>query len=133
MDDDLAWENAGFAIFGRSDMRPLVELLRTDRPIPLGIRDVLATMLDPDSEGYLHYKLELVSLETKRKGMERDLEALSVTGDYRERRHAGSSSEVAAEETAAKFKIDPRTVYRREQHWEKIRRFLSGTRRPDTK
>ena len=134
MEDDLAWENAGAAIFGRTtpDLRPLVELLRGERPIPAGMRHMLAMMMDPDGDGYLHFQLKLDSLESKRRGIVEDLASMSIAADYYRRKESGKTSEVAAEETGEKFGIDSRTVYRRVERWKEFKRFLTNSP-PDAK
>jgi hypothetical protein len=128
-DDDL-WLNASSAIFGRTDpdIRPLVELLHGDRPITPGIRHMLATMIDPDGDGYLHFKLKLESLANQRRGPQRDLESMKVAVQYRSERRAGKSSFDAALETAEKFGTDERTVYRHERRWKRVVDFLRCVR-----
>src|ERR1700730_12044249 len=41
------------------DPKPLADMLRSERPIPAGIRDTLAELLDPGHPEYLGCKLEL--------------------------------------------------------------------------
>ncbi len=86
---------------------------------------MLATMLDPDGDGYLHYKLKLVSLENKRRGMDHDLKSLKVTVDYRRNQKRGEKN--PAEATALNFDIeDASTVYRHLRRWKKIQSWLKG-------
>ena len=97
---------------------------------------MLATMLDPDDDdGYLHFKLELAPLATKRRGPLTDLDALDTAVDYRKGLQAGKNSFDAAWDTAEKFRLKSgRTVYRHQSRWKKVTEFLRGDRRrTDTK
>lgn len=58
-----------------SDPKPLAALLRSERPIPAGIRDTLAELLDPGNPEYLGCQLRLVCTGKTRKNL-RKLEAI---------------------------------------------------------
>ena len=92
---------------------------------------MLATMMDPDGDGYLHFKLKLVSIANTRRGPKSDWESMKVAAHYRGARHSGKSSLDAAFDTAEEFGLDERTVYRHENRWKKVVAFLRGDRRTD--
>jgi hypothetical protein len=61
------WMNASSSILAQTtpDLKPLVKLLRSfDREIPNGTRDMLATMLDPEGEGYLGFRFSLAKTKS---------------------------------------------------------------------
>ena len=125
MDDDLRWENACLAFLASTPptLKPLADLLRTDEPIPQGIRDILAQMIDPDADAYLHFKLRLDSTETKRSNLFRDLEAMKVAADFSER---PGSREAAAEETGEAFGTSARNVFRFKERTNALLNWLRG-------
>jgi hypothetical protein len=111
--DNEKWLEAGTAIFGNSapDLRPLVAMLRSGAPLPDGIRDMLTSLLDPDGEGYLYFRLELVNMENQRNNMSKDLEKLEVAWEYERRLGEGQRAEDAVYEMTEKKSIKERTVY----------------------
>lgn len=97
-----AWDATGTAIFGSSepDVRPLVAMLRGNAPIPPGIRDMLAELLDPDVHDYCDFKLELRDVSTTKKGLAVEFDNLIIAVDYERRLASGQKGEDAAQEIA---------------------------------
>jgi hypothetical protein len=67
MSDEDEWMNAGYAMIANTppDLKPMAALLRSKKPIPDGLRDLLADLLDP-GEAPLHnvrLTLEFISTE----------------------------------------------------------------------
>jgi hypothetical protein len=124
MSDD--WNNAVTAFLASSQptLKPLADMIRGNEPIPQGVRDMLATMLDPDAEAYLYFKLKLVSTENKRKNVSKDLEAMEVSADFAKRPE--KTREEAAEKTGEAFGIDPRTVFKHKARHAKLLSWIRG-------
>lgn len=130
MNDDM-WINAGTAFLATSNptLKPLADMIRSDQPIPKGIRDMLAQMIDPDSEGYLSFKLKLVSSDPTGAKSRADFDKLKIVSDF-DTRYAqpGLTREVAAEETGEKYGVDPRTVFRHKNRIDRLKKWLRGER-----
>ncbi len=103
-DDEDAWLSAGGAIFGSSepDIRPLVAMLRSGKPVPPGIADMLAELIDPEGDGDLYFKLNLENRETQRNNVSKDLEKLGVASEYERRLSEGQRAESAVYEMTEK-------------------------------
>jgi hypothetical protein len=103
-DDEDAWLSAGGAIFGSSepDIRPLVAMFRSGKPVPPGIADMLAELIDPNGGGYLYFKLKLENTETQRNNMKGDLHKIAVATEYEKRLAKGERSQVIVDELAEK-------------------------------
>jgi hypothetical protein len=106
--DDI-WLNA-FAAF--PDVGPLVNLLRSDLPMSLGVRGLLAEMLAPGDP-----PIEKFQLECKpNPRFEKTLWKVDVETRYRVNRAQGLKSEEAAKQTgdpkAGIRQVDSRQVFR---------------------
>lgn len=104
LDVDLIWLNA---ITKLPNAKPLVELLRGDLPVPLGIRDLLAELLDPDVPDIMGGKL----IYKKTSGIERAISELRAVFDYYKLRDKGELSQEAAVRAGEIHRITDRTVY----------------------
>jgi hypothetical protein len=121
------WLNA---ISKLPDGEPLASLLRSATPMPPGVRDLLAELLnhgDPDiCGGRLVYK----PTGGIRKATD---EWLPVAVEYHERVDQGASSETVAEDVAVKQNVSDRTVFRYVRAWKELVARLRGNdaRAPD--
>ena len=119
------WLNA-FAAF--PDVRPLVALLRSDVPIPLGARDLLAEMLAPGDPPFEKFTLEC----KPNPAFENTLEKFNIETKYRLNQAAGMRSEEAARQTgdpaAGIRQVGVRQVHRivGEQTAQRLHRRLKG-------
>ncbi len=127
-DQETEWLNAGFALFNTHspDPKPFAALLRSGRPMPASARQTLADLLDPPELNFLHCRLELVSTEGKKEGIEFDQEAMQVTTEYQRQMSEGLSHEEAIERAGKKFSMSGRTAARRVAHMRELRRMLVG-------
>jgi len=123
-------DEIGSGLFGRTppDLTALVELLRSDRPISDGIRDMLAEMIDPDSNGYLYLRLKLVDIEGKVRNQARDVQTLEIAAYHEKLKISGKSSNKAAIETGEKYRMEDRRVYSRLQEAKALLGWLKGKR-----
>jgi hypothetical protein len=92
-DVHLIWLNA---ITKLPDAKPLVELLRGDLPMPLGIRDILAELLDPGEPDIMGGKL----IFKKTSGIERVIGRVVARGEADE---LGTTVKVVDSELLAVF------------------------------
>jgi hypothetical protein len=71
MNDEDEWRNAVTAFIAGTpqDPKPLAAMLRGDTPIPPGIRDALAELIDPGKPEYLGCKLVLKETGETRKNL----------------------------------------------------------------
>ncbi len=101
---DDEWLDASAAIFGAKDpdVRPLVKMLRGNAPIPSGVRDMLAELLDPSVADYCDFKLELLDVSTKRNGLGKQFDDMMIAGEYERRLALGEKAENVAQDIADK-------------------------------
>jgi hypothetical protein len=107
-------------------LKPLLKLLRSGVPVPRGIADMFAEMLDPEGEGYLFFRLVLINTEGKIRNTKRELKDLEITADYRSRIASGTCAEAAAAKTGEKFGCSGRQVHRRVKDWERREQWLKA-------
>jgi hypothetical protein len=118
---DLTWINA---INKLPDAKRLVELLRSGAPMSLGIRDLLAELLDPGEPDIMGGKLvyqktsnifeKIVgrTVQNKKTGeITVKYSKLQVIADYCELMGKGESSQEAAKQAGAIHGITDKTVY----------------------
>jgi hypothetical protein len=104
--NDLEWTYAYIALQYRKppDPRPLAALLRSEKPIPRGIRENLAELLDP---GKVILSTIILKPVRSRGVTQRKLEffakSLRAVIRYDQLRHAGKSAEVARGEVTKKY------------------------------
>lgn len=127
MNDEDEWINAGCAIIGRGffpgpltrpdlkpirpDLRPMAALLRGNKPIPCGIRDLLAELLDPGDPPLQNVRLTPEFINTERKDVELFQKWIAV-GVYDRLRAEGASEEDALMEATKIFTRDKSVVHR---------------------
>ena len=99
------WINA-FAVF--PDVKPLVQLLQSETPMPFGARKTLAELLSPGDPPIDRFVLE-VKLNDQ---FDKMIRKYNAVGDYVLQTSAGKSSDTAAEEAGAKQNVGARQVFR---------------------
>jgi hypothetical protein len=107
-EDEDEWINAVVAIGGCNmkngtwdyDPKPLATLLRSNRPIPAGIRFQIADFLDPPEFPALNMRLEPKAILTHRKETETVHDIISIA-EYDGARAAGKSANEAREHAVA--------------------------------
>jgi len=105
--NDLEWTYANIALQYRKppDSRPLAALLRSEKPIPRGIREGLAELLDPGK-----LILSDITLKPARKRgvtprkLEFFVKSWRAVNMYEDLRRAGKSADVARAEATKKYK-----------------------------
>jgi hypothetical protein len=110
-EDEDAWINAIVAIGGVDmkdgsrdyDPKPLATLLRSNRPIPAGIRAQIADFLDPPEFPALNMRLEPKAIFTPRKETEAIHDIIAI-GEYDSATAAGEPAEKAREHATAAVK-----------------------------
>lgn len=118
----LTWINA---LTQLPDLKPFVELLRSGRPMPWQICDLLAELLNPGDPdimgGRLIYKptrgieklVGKTEIDRKTEEIKKEVGGeLQAVFDYHELIKSGESSQDAAAGAGEKAGIDARTVYR---------------------
>jgi hypothetical protein len=103
---DDEWINAGCAMIGTTqpDPKPMTALLRSKKPIPDGLRELLAELLDPGEPPLYNVRLTPKFIETRNKDVAFYMQWNAV-GLYDRLRAEGVSERDALREA---YKIFPR-------------------------
>ena len=126
---EILWASAAVSIVekvGEPNLLPLVALLRSDVPITPAARDMLAALIDPDGEGFLRWRLQLVNTGTKRNNTSKDIKKLLIWHEYNDRMKKGERSEDIVYDLAEKNSCNERTIYNDLKAIENLRSWLSG-------
>ena len=89
---------------------------------------MLATMIDPDSHGYLYLRLKIVDIEGKVRNQARDVKTLEIAAYHEKLKRSGESSNKAAIKTGEKYNMEGRRVYSRIQEAKALLSWLKGKR-----
>jgi hypothetical protein len=105
MNDEDEWLNASSALIATipPDPKPMAALLRSEKPVPHGIRDLLAELLDPGEPPLYNVKLTPKRIRTKRKEAELFNRTIGAIAEYDKLRNAGKSANDARAYVAKKY------------------------------
>src|ERR1700730_9023539 len=104
MNDLDEWMNAGCALIATTqpDPKPMAALLRSNKPFPDGLRDLLAELLDPGEPPLYNVRLTPKSIQTALKETEL-FKMINVVAEYENLRNAGKSAIDARADAMGKY------------------------------
>jgi hypothetical protein len=106
------------------DPKPLANMLRGSSPVPAGVRDCLAELLDPSPGCPYGMILSIEDTKTTNQFDKEWRDKWPIANMYRTKLESGMTVEVAAEETAAFFGVHERTVRRYNDDVAALNQFL---------
>jgi hypothetical protein len=114
-ENQISWDNAlcAFSASSNPTLKPLADLLRSEQPIPQGIRSLLAEMMDPDSDGPIWVKLVLKDKDHDRSKLLAMHKKQAVSADYANAmKQCEGKSEAVAADVGKKYGIKKDAVYK---------------------
>jgi hypothetical protein len=108
MNDLDKWLNAGSAVIATTppDLKPMAALLRSEKPFPHELRDLLAELLDPGEPPLYNVKLTPKRIQTESKEAKLFNKIIVAVIEYDKLRNAGKSANDARAYVTKKYGWD---------------------------